>query len=135
MQRLRHVSHPTGVADVANGLRVLLFCIKFPQSARGMWWSSSCHTSLQTNTTWSCVVIFPKINEGGHIHLNLITVLWSPRNSTDTFVALKEFYRSMPLRTSDNCLETRGGLNDLTTATVFKECGVKTSLGGKNTTY
>ena len=87
----------------------------------------------QTDATVLYPVIFPE-GEGGQINLNVVTVLCSSKNSTDTkrgFAGEEIFYLEHALAYPNHCFMTCGGPKSLTSTIIFKICGVKTSPGGQ----
>ena len=76
----------------------------------------------QIGTTVLNLVISSAEAEGGQIHLNVVMVLRSSKNSTGTkigFVGVNIFYREHALAYPNTSFETCGGPDALTSATIF----------------
>ena len=87
----------------------------------------------QTDTAVLSLVISSE-SEGGHIHLNVLKAFdLHMLRLTQKHVLFEQNYftGNMPLPIPGHSFETCGGPKVLTSTTIFKKCGVRTSSGRK----
>ena len=87
---------------------------------------------MQTDTTVLSLVIYPE-PEGGQIHLNVVKAFDLHKLKLTQKEDLLEqeqkcLTRSIPLLNPNHSFKICGGPEFLTSATIFRNCGVKTSL-------